>query len=37
MKNEKTRGTMLTSSAVILCLVTFAAGFVGFPRAGKEV
>lgn len=28
MKNEKTRGTMLTSSAVILCLVTFAAGFV---------
>lgn len=28
MKNEKTRGTMLTSSAVILCLATFAAGFV---------
>ena len=28
MKSEKTRGTMLTSSAVILCLVTFAAGFV---------
>lgn len=27
MKNEKTRGTMLTSSAVILCLVTFVAGF----------
>ena len=28
MKSEKTRGTMLTSSAVILCLATFAAGFV---------
>lgn len=28
MKSEKTRGTMLTSSAIILCLVTFAAGFV---------
>ena len=25
MKSEKTRGTMLTSSAVILCLATFAA------------
>lgn len=29
MKTEKTRGTMLTSSAVILSLVTFVAGFVG--------
>lgn len=28
MKNEKTRGTMLTSSAVILSLVAFAAGFI---------
>ena len=29
MKNEKTRGTMLTSSAVILSVVTFVAGFAG--------
>lgn len=29
MKTEKTRGTMLTSSAVILSLVTFVAGFAG--------
>lgn len=27
MKNEKSRGTMLVSSAVILCAVTFVAGF----------
>ena len=27
MKNEKTRGTMLTSSALILCVITFVAGF----------
>lgn len=28
MKSEKTRGTMLVSSAVILCVATFVAGFV---------
>ena len=28
MKNEKTRGTMLTSTALILCCVTFGAGFL---------
>ena len=28
MKNEKTRGTMLTSTAAILCGLTFAAGFL---------
>lgn len=28
MKNERTRGTMLTSTAVILCCVTFGAGFL---------
>lgn len=27
MKNEKARGTMLTSSALILCVITFVAGF----------
>ena len=29
MNSEKKRGIMLTSSAIILCLVSFAAGFVG--------
>ena len=28
MKNEKSRGTMLTSTALILCCVTFGAGFL---------
>ena len=28
MKNEKPRGTMLTSTAAILCCLTFAAGFL---------
>ena len=28
MKNEKTRGSMLTSTALILCCVTFGAGFL---------
>lgn len=28
MKEEKTRGTMLTSTALILCCVTFGAGFL---------
>lgn len=29
MKNEKPRGTMLVSTALILCCMTFAAGFAG--------
>ena len=36
MKNEKTRGTMLTSSAVILSLVTFVAGFVCGNMLGEH-
>ena len=28
MSNEKSRGTMLTSTALILCCVTFGAGFL---------
>lgn len=36
MKNEKTRGTMLTSSAVILCLVTLVIGFVGGSMFGEH-
>lgn len=36
MNNEKTRGSMLTSSAVILCLVTFVAGFVGGSMFGEH-
>ena len=28
MKTEKTRGTMLSSTALILCCVTFGAGFL---------
>lgn len=36
MKNEKTRGTMLTSSAVILCLVTFVAGFACGSMMGEH-
>lgn len=34
MKNEK-RGTMLVSSALILCCLTFAAGFVGGTAVTK--
>ncbi len=36
MKNEKTHGTMLTSSAVILSLVTFVAGFVCGNMLGEH-
>lgn len=36
MNNEKTRGTMLTSSAVILCLVTFVAGFACGSMMGEH-
>lgn len=36
MKNEKTRGTMLTSSAVILSLVTFVAGFACGSMMGEH-
>ena len=36
MSGEKTRGTMLTSSAVILSIATFVAGFVGGTMVGEH-